>query len=516
MHKGALMLSAFIIGFGGACGVRAGGGGGSVHEPAVQGQFYPAEPEKLRALVEGYMAAPAVEPKLAGRVRAMISPHAGYVYSGSVAGQVLRLVPADTTRVIVLAPSHHVGFAGGSIPGFTAFRNALGEIVLDPEGAKLREKYEFFVDRADAHAKEHSLEVMLPFLQCRLKAFTLIPVVLGQRLDATAMAKALAPLMDDPKTVLVASSDLSHYKPYDTARQLDQDCVNTILKLDSAGLQKRELCGVAPVTVLVELARAKGWTPTLVDYKNSGDTAGDKSRVVGYAGIVFTEPAVAAATAATQATTKPEETPAVKENAKPQTKEPLLPVATQKQVLELARTTIVARLQKKPLPALPAGHELLEKKLGCFVTLHKAGELRGCIGHIFPQKVLVQAVQDLAQAAAFEDPRFRPVQEPEMATIDLEISVLTVPQDLPYKDGDDLLAKLQPNVHGVVLRQGLYRQSTFLPQVWEQIPDKVQFLQHLCLKGGMAADAWKDPKTMTVQTYEAFVFGEKALAAGAK
>lgn len=495
------MASIFAFGFSGmatAWGEGTGGGAPAdgIRQPAVQGQFYPADPKELGTMVDGYLAAPKVEPKLPGRLRAVISPHAGYIYSGPVAGQVLRLVPAGTTRVIILAPSHHVGFAGGALPDVKAFHNALGDIPLDPAGVKLRQDFSFFADRLDAHAEEHSLEVMLPFLQRRLKAFTLIPIVVGQSLDATAMAKALAPLLADPGTVVVASSDLSHYHPYNEAVRLDRECIAAVSKRDSRDLQQRELCGKAPVTVLLELAKLLNWTPTLIDYKNSGDTAGDKRRVVGYAGIAFTE------------------TPAELATAPAAAREMLVPVPGQKALLELARTTILARLQKKALPALPEGGELFKTKLGCFVTLHKQGELRGCIGHIFPMKPLAEAVQSLAQSAAFEDPRFRPVEEEEMKSIDLEISVLTVPQELPYADADDLLRKLQPLVHGVVLRQGRAYQSTFLPQVWEQLPDKVEFLQHLCRKGGMAADAWKDPKSMSVQTYEAFVFGEKALAAG--
>ncbi len=470
----------------------------AVREPAAQGTFYPEDAAELARMVDGFLTAPALIPPPVGRVRAVIAPHAGYVYSGALAGQALRLVPADTKRVIILAPSHHVGFDGTSLPAYQLFHNALGNIPLDAACAVLRtQDPRLFHNLPEAHAEEHSLEVMLPFLQRRLKRFTLIPIVVSQRFDAGAIAKALAPLLKDPATALVVSSDLSHYHPYAEANRLDRACLARILAVDADGLQNQELCGQAPVTCLLALAKLKGWTPVLVGSTNSGDTAGDRSRVVGYGAVAFTETAAASAA--------PDKTP--KAAATMAAEPPLLTPAQQQALLTLARDTITAKLAGRPLPELPVDGPLFRKKLGCFVTLHLDGDLRGCIGNIFPAYPLAKGIQENALNAAFEDPRFPPVSARELPHCQIEISVLTQPAPLPYSSAADLLAKLKPNVHGVVLQQG-YNQSTFLPQVWEQLPGKEEFLEHLCRKGGMAADAWRDPQHMTVETYEAFVFGE--------
>lgn len=468
-----------------------------IRPPAVQGSFYPGSARELQTMVDGLLAAPA-DTLPPGRVRAVIAPHAGYVYSGPVAARALRLVPATTRRVIILAPSHRVALRNGAIARADAFRTALGEIPLDPACDTLCATPALIRRADEPHAQEHSLEVMLPFLQRHLKRFSLVPIVLGQTVDSAALAQALAPLLDDPDTALVFSTDLSHYHPDATARQLDERCIAAILKLDSAALFSQELCGKAPVAVALQLAALRRWQPVRIAYQTSGDTAGDKEHVVGYTAIAFLEPAPAPSP---EPVAPPAPAASVAAN--------LVPPAERRRLLALARETILARLAQRPLPPLPTGAPVLAEKLGCFVTLHLRGDLRGCIGNITPVHPLAQAVQNNAISAAFQDPRFTPVTAAEMAAIDLEISVLSLPRPLPFADADDLLRQLRPGVHGVVLSEGIFRQATFLPQVWEQLPDKVQFLEHLCRKGGMARDAWRDPARVEVKTYEALVFGEK-------
>ncbi len=488
-----------------------------VRQPAVQGAFYPDDPAELTKMVDGFLAKPPETVLPAGRVRAVVAPHAGYIYSGMVAAQAIGRIPKDTTRVIILAPSHHVGFANGAMADAGVFANALGNVLVDPATFALCTDFpNLFKAMPAAHSQEHSLEVMIPFLQRHLGHFTLVPIVVGQRLDAAGLAKALAPLLADEKTALIASSDLSHYHPYAEAKTLDQAVIRRVVALDLPGLmpQEEELCGKAPVSVLIELAKAMKWQPTLVSYKNSGDTAGDRSKVVGYVAIAFLAGAAAPATAKPAAAAAPATPEAAAAPATPEaaaaSEQRLVSQDDQKQLLTLARQTIVAKLRGQSLPDLPTGAAVLKQKLGCFVTLKKQGELRGCIGNIFPVHPLAEGIRSNALSAAFEDPRFPPVRLEEMAAIDVEISVLTLPEKLTYKNADDLLRQLRPGVDGVVLTQNIFRQSTFLPQVWEQIAEKVTFLEHLCRKGGMDGDAWRDPAKMDVKTYQAFVFGEKA------
>jgi AmmeMemoRadiSam system protein A len=178
-----------------------------------------------------------------------------------------------------------------------------------------------------------------------------------------------------------------------------------------------------------------------------------------------------------------------------------------KSLLELARTAIEAKIKadfeiQRPEKITPG----LKEKRGCFVTLHKDGILRGCIGTIEPVRSLALNVEENALNAAFHDPRFPAVERDELADIEIEISVLTVPEKLDFKDCDDLKKKLKPKIHGVILSQG-WQSATFLPQVWEQLPDRKDFLEHLCQKGGMGKDCWKDSET-TVKVYEAEYFSE--------
>jgi len=337
-------------------------------------------------------------------------------------------------------------------------------------------------DRPDTW--EHSLEVQLPFLQRTLKEFTLVPVIFGDT-DPKAAAKALAGLIDS-KTLLVASSDLSHFQPYQTARKLDTSCVEAIVGLDVDRMQREDACGKLPILTLMHVARQSGWKAKLLDYRNSGDTAGDKSHVVGYAAVAFyDEKAAPAAEAAPKAAYSPEE---------------------RKFLLDLARKTLVeAAHRRKPPDMEGAGvAEKLKHQRACFVTLTIEGKLRGCIGHIFPQEPLYLAVIDNAQSAALRDPRFRPVAPEELDRIEIEISVLTVPAPLKYASPEELLAKLRAGVDGVVLQVGR-AQSTYLPQVWEKIPDKEAFMSTLAEKAGLAPDAWRDPRAV-VLTYQVEAF----------
>jgi AmmeMemoRadiSam system protein A len=181
-----------------------------------------------------------------------------------------------------------------------------------------------------------------------------------------------------------------------------------------------------------------------------------------------------------------------------------------KALLELARSAIETKLVKGAKVKRPeAPSPALTQEGGCFVTLHKNGQLRGCIGSLEPVASVVECVEKHAQSAAFHDPRFPRLSRNELSKIDVEVSILSVPQRLSFKDGEDLKRQLEPRVHGVILSQG-YHRSTFLPQVWKQLPDKEEFLEHLCLKGGMPPTAWQDPKT-EVEVYEAEVFGEEDL-----
>jgi MEMO1 family protein len=287
-----------------------------------------------------------------------------------------------------------------------------------------------------------------------------------------------------PGTLIVASSDLSHFHPDAEARELDAACVKAVCELDLESLKKQEACGKAPLTTLVELARKKGWKTKKLDYRNSGDSTGDKASVVGYAAIAFYEPG------------KPDEDAEGGMEAKG-----IYAPEEQAFMLKLARQTLERVVKEDRFPDIQMKDvpEKLKEKKGCFVTLTVNGQLRGCIGHIIPMEPLYKSIMDNARSASLEDPRFNRVEVAELAKIRIEISVLTTPEPLKFDSPEDLLKKLKPNVDGVVLHVGGGR-STYLPQVWEQLPDPEQFLNHLSEKAGMPASAWRKPDT-EVQIY---------------
>jgi AmmeMemoRadiSam system protein B/AmmeMemoRadiSam system protein A len=464
----------------------------TVREAAVAGLFYPGEPQQLSRQLDSLLA--NAHPEAIGDLKAVICPHAGYQFSGQTAAFAYKLLAGrDIKTVILLAPSHYALFHGAFVTDRDLYRTPLGDVKVSAQAAQLAIIPPFTsqpraqVQRPDWWTQspaakslsgadtpetwEHSGEVQVPFLQKVLPKAELVPVVFGQ-LNPADIAKALADRLDD-QTVIVASSDLSHYHPYAEARSLDARCINDILAL-KADLSPESACGAGPIGAVIELARMKGWKPKLLDYRNSGDATGNtNTTVVGYAAIAFLA-----------------------------TGDQRFTAIERRQLLDLARTGLTAAVNGQSLPVLDAAQwpAKFREKTGCFVTLTKHGQLRGCIGHIMPYQPLYQAIVSNAKSAALDDGRFPPVTPAELKEIEIEVSVLTVPEPLAFKNPDDLLAKLRPHKDGVVLQvQG--SGSTFLPQVWAQIPDKVEFLNQLAQKAGRAADAWRQAGTQ-VHTYQ--------------
>jgi AmmeMemoRadiSam system protein B len=267
----------------------------AVRPPAVAGLFYPAEPQELSRCL-GEMLRQA-QPRAAGRPapKAIIAPHAGYVYSGPIAASAYALLAqaaARIARVVLLGPAHRVALRGLALPGAHAFATPLGTVELDEDGVAALERLPQVRVSAQAHALEHSLEVHLPFLQTVLPSFRVVPLVVGSA-SAEEVAEAIERLWGGEETAIVVSSDLSHYLSYDDARAVDRETARAILALATA-ISHEQACGATPVAGLALSARRRGMRAELLDLRNSGDTAGDRSRVVGYGAFAFYEPAQAA------------------------------------------------------------------------------------------------------------------------------------------------------------------------------------------------------------------------------
>jgi hypothetical protein len=469
-----------------------------VRPPAVAGLFYPAEASVLSKTLDGLLErAPA---HYIPHLRALVCPHAGYEFSGSTAAVAYKtLIGRPFETVVVMGPSHYAYFHLASIPDADVYETPLGKVPISEKAAALLKVFPFVleprcpVQRPDWWTKaprpapavgedtpetwEHSVEVQVPFLQKTLPHAKILPIVIGNA-DPEQIAKGLAGILDD-RTLVVASSDLSHYHPYDDAKKLDSRCVDAICRLDTDDMKSEEACGKLPILALMHLARQKGWKTRLLDCKNSGDVTGQKDRVVGYSAIAFYEP-----------------TP---EKVSDQERKFLLTLARKSL---LCAATNGAHPDFNPADVSPN----LSKTRACFVTLTENGALRGCIGHILPQEPLYQAVMDNTQNAARRDPRFPPVQADEVDKIKIEVSVLTEPQTLPFASPEELLSKLKPYEDGVLLKIGSHG-ATFLPQVWAQIPEKADFLNQLSLKAGCAPSAWRGGDT-SVSIYHVESFEE--------
>jgi hypothetical protein len=465
--------------------------------PAVAGAFYPADPRELSGTLDRLLAA-APDLKIEG-LRALVCPHAGYPFSGPVAATAYRQVPGrGFRRVVVMGPSHYALFEGAALPGATACRTPLGDLPIPPEartwGDPIRVDPPCRVEPPPGprpvpaptpFTYEHSVEVQLPFLQKVLPGCEVVPLLLG-RVDPAALARALDSRLD-PGTLLVASSDLSHFHPYDEGRRLDRACVSAVADLDVARMERQEACGKGPILTLLHVARRRGWKARLLDLRSSGDAGGGRDSVVGYAAIAFFEPR------AKHALADEGERLCAPERAL---------------LLDLARRSLRAAAEGRPGPGEPPGLPAsLRTDRGCFVTLSRRGVLRGCIGHILPVEPLWKAVADNARAAALEDTRFRPVGRDEVDGLRIEVSVLTVPRPLAFASPEDFLSRLRPGLDGVVLRRGGL-EATFLPQVWAEIPGKEAFLSELSRKAGGPADLWRQRGTRA-WTYQVQAFAEK-------
>ncbi|MFC3226808.1 AmmeMemoRadiSam system protein B [Marinibaculum pumilum] len=451
-------------------------GAQEIREPAVAGAFYPAAPAALRKQVDELLAA-APDLDLPAP-KAIVAPHAGYIYSGALAAQAYaRLRPARDRirRVILLGPAHRVAFQGIAVPTVAAFQTPLGPVRVDREAAAAIADMPQVHQLDAAHALEHSLEVHLPFLQRVLDDVAVLPLVVGPT-EPLAVAQVLERLWGGPETAIVISSDLSHYHGYDDARGRDSATASRIEALDFGKIDGHGACGAYPLNGLLLMARHRGLCATRIGLCNSGDTAGDRSRVVGYGAWAFSPCG---------------------------TRE--FAVGQRHAMLDLAVRAIRSGLRsgKRPEVRIETFSPPLQTLRACFVTLKKEGRLRGCIGSLAATRPLAADIAWNAWSAAFADPRFPKLTPQELPGLNVGISVLSPPHPLHVADEADLKAKLRPGVDGLIIADG-DRRATFLPQVWEDLQDVDTFLAHLKRKAGMAPDHWSDSMQVSRYTAESF------------
>ena len=464
-----------------------------VRPTAVAGAFYPADPAELGGLVDRFVAqakVPAVP-----NVVAIVAPHAGYPYSGAVAGHSYALLRGrKPARVVVIAPTHYEAFSFTSVYDGDAYSTPLGQVPVDRDFAARLVKLDSSIQlsslghRPDADKHEHAVEVQLPFLQRVLGEFRVVPIVMGDQSweNCRALGVALAKLIQGSDTLIVASSDLSHYHPYDDAVRIDHKTLQGIEEWDylsmSMNIDQRnwEACGGGPIIAAMIAAERLGATQAqILKYANSGDVTNDRSRVVGYGAVAFSKgPAQAEAREIAFALSQEEKA----------------------ELLQIAKRSVETAVREQkafeaPSPKLAA----LNSDRGAFVTLTKHGDLRGCIGYVTATKPLYLAVRDAAAMAALRDPRFDPVSTPELGDLEYEISVLS-----PLRHVLDI-NQIRIGLHGLVIRKG-ETQGLLLPQVATEYNwDRLTFVRQACRKAGLPPEAWRDGDT-DIFVFTAVVF----------
>ncbi len=455
------------------------------------GQFYEADAAALSAEIDGFLAAASPGAVPAERIRAIIVPHAGYVYSGKTAARAYRQVQGrDIATVIIIGPSHYLGFEGCSIYTGGGFETPLGVAEVDAEAATALAKASGFSYIAEAHAEEHSLEVQVPFIQKVLPKAKIVPVVMGIPSDRTirTLAAALAKVFKDRSALVVASTDMSHYLTKAEANALDKSTIE-LVKAQSVPtiIRKMErneniLCGGAAVAAALLYAQNLGNAGVdVLGYADSADAGVPgvtADKVVGYF--------AAAVTAGPAAPAQAEFT---------------LSADDKKELLSLARRAVELYVRESKVLDSATPNANLRAPRGAFVTLTEGGDLRGCIGFTEPLFPLAETVVRAGVYAATEDPRFRPVSPAELKSLAYEISVLT-----PLKKVENP-GLVQVGRHGlVVAKDG--RRGLLLPQVaTENGWDREEFLRQTCIKAGLEPDAWR--KGAEISSFEAIVFREE-------
>lgn len=480
-----------------------------VRRPAVAGSFYPANPVELTKTI-AQLFAEVEKPVVAGRPISLIAPHAGYMYSGRIAARAFKLLEGEEfDTVVIVSPSHSVFFKGSTVYPGDGYQTPLGVVEIDKEMAtRIASIHPSVYFSSMGHASgstrgEHALEVQLPFLQIALGTkWKLVPIVMGdQETDSIrALGEILAGTLKDTNTLLVASTDLSHFHSEKKARRLDFAVQTAIEKFDPELLidtlesGRGEACGGGPVAAVMMAARRLGGQEMkFLEYNTSAAVTGNEEEVVGYLSAAIMQKSVQPVAAR-----KPEMgIPAARRELTDElTKEESLGL------LRIAREAIAARLEGKKYEPVPIP-SLDDRRQGVFVTLWLYGKLRGCMGRIQARESVPEAVAMMAPVAALEDPRFPELTPEELPDLMIEISLLSRLERVHNFDNDIVIGR-----DGLLVKLDLHS-GLLLPRIpveygWETR----EFLEQTCLKAGLPKNAYKD-KYAEVYKFTTYKFSEQ-------
>lgn len=449
----------------------------STRSPQVAGRFYPDGHNACIDLLERCFADTRptgdVDPKV------LVAPHAGWIFSGPIAGTAYASLQARAdriTRVVLLGPAHRVAFRGIATTSADAWATPLGTLAVD--WAALNRALDVpgvAVDDA-VFAQEHSLEVHAPFIQRMLPRATIVPLLVGDAPTAL-VSNVVERLWGGPETLILVSSDLSHFHDRDTARQLDAETAGWIETLRPDKLTGQGACGHRALAGVLDQARRRDLRATTFDLRSSADTRGNPERVVGY-GAFALEYAHSAR----------------------------LPEADRRQLIEAARFGVKFGIENGRPPKVGLGSGVsptLTSRRASFVTLNLDGRLRGCIGSMIAHRPLLTDVIDNAWKAAFGDPRFPALTAGELDRIAVSVSILSTPRPMTFADEKDLVRQVRPDIDGLIMQDG-DRRGIFLPSVWSGLPKAESFVTHLKRKAGLPADHWSGTLRVSRYTTESF------------
>nr|ART40241.1 K821 [uncultured bacterium] len=517
---------------------------GGVRRAAVAGMFYPEDPVELRLMLEDFLSDAQrraavlarksvpdttsvrdTDDATTGWPKALIVPHAGYVYSGPIAASgYARLLPGRSIirRAVLIGPAHRLPLRGLAASSARAFETPLGLVRVDHEwqARALELPQVSVVD--EAHAQEHSLEVHLPFLQTVLRNFQIVSLLVGKSTPEEVGA-VISRLWGGPETLIVVSSDLSHYHDDTSAKSIDAETSRLIEQGDEQQLSGRRACGYLSVGGLLQNAQQRRLRVHNVDLRTSADTAGPRDRVVGYGAFVVEPDAEnenermregeigssCSGRVASRSTDPsfalpplPSVPPLLGTSVPSSVRIAGSVVCSQPEVHSAEERQFLLRIAAEAIRVraftggmLQVGCELLPPRLrevgATFVTLRRDGRLRGCVGSVHATEMITENVARSAVQAAFADRRFPRLEVDELPGLEIHVSILTPTRPITFFSEEELLSELRPGVDGVTLREGR-RFGLFLPSVWKQVPDAVQFLRHLKRKAGLPEDYWSE------------------------
>ncbi|MGE3317521.1 MAG: AmmeMemoRadiSam system protein B [Planctomycetaceae bacterium] len=453
----------------------------NIRPAAVAGRFYPDEADVLRRQIEELIRDAR---RCEARPKGIIVPHAGYVYSGPVAATGYAALASrrdEIRRVVLLGPSHFVRVRGLAVPTVDSFATPLGLVRVDTSTVARLLRLPQVVASDEPHAREHSLEVHLPFLQVVLDDFQIVPLAVGDA-SADEIREIIELLWGGPETAFVISSDLSHFHDHDTASRIDASTSRLIESLQYEQLRGDLCCGYKPISGLLAAARSRGFQVQALDLRNSGDTAGPRDRVVGYGAFVLESHPLSM--------TVPESEPGS------------FTAEEQRLLFQTAKDAIAAKVTTgAELEIDPNDYpESLREPRATFVTLRIDGKLRGCMGSLGISDPLIADVAQNAAASATRDPRFVPVTFEEIPRLDIHLSILTPPEPLAARSEQELIRKIRPGIDGLILHEQSKR-ATLLPAVWENVATVEEFLAHLKRKAHLPVNYWSD--TIRFERYTA-------------